>query len=173
MTFTIYAASAPLFAQHLKGLAVVLDKAEALVEARKLNPAAVLATRLYPDMFALGQQVRSCTDHACRGGGLLAGVEPPALGDEETFPALKERVAKAIDFLNGLDANSFEGAEDRAISFKTPRGEMNMTGQQYLLNSCLPNFFFHATTAYDIVRAMGVEIGKRDFMGMTAQPRAG
>ena len=173
MTFTIYAASAPLFAQHLKGLAVVLDKAEALIEARKLNPAAVLATRLYPDMFTLAQQVRSCTDHACRGGAMLAGVEPPVLSDEESLPALKARVAQTIAFLNGLDAKSFDGAEDRAISFKTPRGEINTTGQAYLLNSCLPNFFFHATTAYDIVRAMGVEIGKRDFMGATAQPRAG
>lgn len=171
MTITMYAASAPVFVKYLNGLAGILDKAEAFVEARKLDAAVVLATRLYPDMYGLGQQVRTVTDHACRGAAQLAGAEAPSLGDEETFPALKARIQKAIAFIDGLDEKSFDGAEDREIVFKTPRGEMKFTGLQYLLNFCLPNFYFHDAAAYAILRSLGVELSKRDFMGMPAQPQ--
>jgi hypothetical protein len=171
MTITMYAASAPVFAQYLNGLSLVLDKAEAFTEARSLDPTRMLATRLYPDMYPLGQQVRTAIDHACRGAAHLAGVEPPALGDEDSFPALKVDIVKAVTFLNGLNEAQFEGAEDREIVFKTPRGEMRFAGQPYLLNMCLPNFYFHAAAAYAILRSLGVELSKRDFMGMPAQPQ--
>jgi hypothetical protein len=172
VAISMYAASAPVFVQYLNGLAAVLDKTEAFVAAKGLDPAVVLATRLYPDMYGLGQQVRTASDNACRGGAQLAGVEPPVLGDEDSFPALKARVQAALAFINGLNEAQVEGAEDREIVFKTQRGEMRFTGQQYLLNFSLPNFYFHDACAYAICRSLGVELSKRDFMGMPAQPQA-
>ncbi len=165
MTISMYKASAPIFVQILTGLSAVLDKAAAHAEAKKIDPAYLLTARLYPDMFPLVRQVRSATDHALSACARCAGLEPPTFtNDESTIPELKQRINKSIDFIRGLKPQQIDGSEDREITVKMPSGERKFTGQTLLLNFCLPNFYFHCTTAYDILRHSGVEIGKRDFM---------
>jgi hypothetical protein len=167
MTFSIYDASVPVFTQMLNGLSRVLDKAAAFAEARKIDPAVMLATRLYPDMFPLLRQVQSSTDHAKGASARLAGVEVPKFPDVETsFPELKVRLDKTLGFIGGLDAKSFEGAENRDVVLGSAGRERVLNGQVYLLTSGLPNFYFHVTTAYAILRHLGLEIGKRDFLGL-------
>src|SRR5215468_7030079 len=147
MTVSMYKISVPIFVQFLTSLSAVLDKAAAFAEARKVDPSVLLNTRLAPDMFPLVRQVR-------------------AANDEATIPALKERIAKAIDFLKGLTPAQVDGSEGKEIKITFPSGQTReFTGQSLLLSNALPNFYFHATTAYDILRQCGVEIGKRDFMG--------
>jgi hypothetical protein len=166
MAISMYKASAPIFVQYLTALSAVLDKAAAHVEAKKLDPAFLLQMRLYPDMFPLVRQVRSATDHACMACGQLAGVAPPSFAnDEASFGQLKDRIAKACDFIKTLRPAQIDGTEDKDIAIKFPSGERKFVGQNLLLNFCLPNFYFHATTAYNILRHCGVEVGKRDFMG--------
>ncbi len=117
-------------------------------------------------MFPLVRQVQQVTVHATRACARLAGQEPPSFDDNETtIAALQARIAKAIDFVKGFKPEQIDGSEDREVIFKTARGEMTFTGQQFLLNFSLPNFYFHETTAYNILRSIGVEVGKRDFMG--------
>jgi len=167
MSISMYKASAPIFVQFLTSLSNVLDKAAAHVEAKKIDPSALVDARLFPDMFPLARQVRAATDHANNACGRLAGVEPPKFENKETTIAeLKERIAKTIDFICGLKPEQIDGTEDKPITFTFPSGATReFTGQSLLLNFCLPNFYFHATTAYDILRHNGVEIAKRDFMG--------
>jgi uncharacterized protein len=167
MTISMYQASVPVFVQFLTSLAGVLDKAAAHAEAKKIEPAVLLNTRLYPDMFPLVRQVRAATDHAANAGGRLAGVDLPKFAnDEANFGDLKARVTQTIDFLKGLEAGRIDGSEDKEIKITFPSGATReFTGQSFLLNQTLPNFFFHCTTAYDILRQCGVELGKRDFMG--------
>jgi hypothetical protein len=166
MTISMAKASAPIFVQFLTGLSAVLDKAAAHAEAKKIDPAVLLNTRLTPDMFPLVRQVRAATDHATTACGRLAGVEPPSFANgEATIPELKDRIAKAIAFIKGIPASKLDGTEDKEITLKFGANERKFTGQGLLLNFCLPNFYFHTTTAYDILRQCGVEIGKRDFMG--------
>jgi len=167
MTISMYQASVPVFVQFLTGLSAVLDKAAAHAEARKIDPAVLLNTRLYPDMFPLVRQVRAATDHAVNAGGRLAGAELPTFANTEaSIPELKERIAKAIEFLKGLQAGQIDGSEDKEIKITFPSGATReFTGQTLLVNQALPNFYFHCTTAYDILRHCGVELGKRDFMG--------
>ena len=166
MTISMSKASAPIFVQFLTSLSAVLDKAAAHAEAKKIDPAVLLNTRLTPDMFPLVRQVRAATDHAMTACGRLAGVEPPTFtNDEATIPALKDRIAKAVAFIKGIPASKLDGTEDKEITLKFGANERKFTGQGLLLNFSLPNFYFHATTAYDILRECGVEIGKRDFMG--------
>jgi hypothetical protein len=167
MTISMYKASAPIFVQFLTGLSSVLDRAAAQAEAKKIDPSVLCNSRLFPDMFPLVRQVRAATDHAISACSKLAGVEPPQFSNSETtIPELKERIAKTIDFIRGLTPGQIDGTEDKAITFTFPSGATrDFTGQSLLLNFCLPNFFFHATTAYDILRHNGVEVGKRDFMG--------
>ena len=170
MTISMYQVSVPVFVQYLTSISGVLDKAQAFADARKLDQAVVLGLRVYPDMFPLARQIHAVTDHATRATARLAGVEPPAFeGNETTIAALKERVQKALEFVKGFKAEQIDGSEDREVVFKTPRGELKFTGQQFLINFSLPNFYFHATTAYNILRGIGVEIGKRDFMGSPPQ----
>ena len=170
MTISMYQASAPVYVQYLNSVAAVLDKGAAFAEARKLDPAMLLQTRLYPDMHPLVRQVQIFTDQATRGVSRLAGVEPPPFPDTETsFAELKARIAKAAAFVQGIKPQQIDGSEDREIVMKTPRGDIHFKGQQYLLGFSLPNFFFHATAVYAILRHVGVEIGKMDFMG--GQPR--
>jgi uncharacterized protein len=167
MTISLYKASAPIFVQFLTSLSAVLDKAAAHAETKKIDPAVLLNTRLTPDMYPLLRQVREATNHAASACGRLAGADLPTFTNTETsIPELKERIAKSIDFIKGLKPSQIDGTEDKEITFKFPSGaERKFTGQALLLNFCLPNFYFHYTTAYNILRHCGVEIGKRDFMG--------
>jgi hypothetical protein len=164
---SMYKISAPIFVQFLTSLSAVLDKAAAFAEAKKIEPSVLLNTRLAPDMFPLGRQVRAATDHAINACGRLAGAEPPALPNSDaTIPELKERIAKTIEFIKGLKPAQIDGSEDKQIKITFPSGAVReFTGQSLLLNNSLPNFYFHCTTAYDILRHCGIELGKRDFMG--------
>ena len=167
MPVSMYTVSVPVFIQHLGGLAGVLDKAAAFAAARKINEADFLAMRFAPDMFPLVKQVRAATDHATNAAARLSGKEPLKFAnDEATIAQLKDRVAKAIEFLKGFKASDIDGTEEKDITVTFPNGNTRQfKGQGLLLGNSLPNFFFHTTTAYDIIRQCGVEIGKRDFMG--------
>ncbi|MGB9390724.1 MAG: DUF1993 domain-containing protein [Xanthobacteraceae bacterium] len=163
----MYSVSIPIFIQHLNGLHTVLDKAASWTAARKVNEADLLNMRLSPDMFNLARQVRAATDHAANAAGRLSGKELLKFAnDETTIAQLKERIAKTIDYLKSIRQNEIDGTETKDISITFPSGQTRQfTGQSLLLGNSLPNFYFHATTAYDIIRQCGVEIGKRDFMG--------
>jgi len=162
----MHQASAPVFTQGLKGLLKALDKAAAHVEQRKIDPAALLQARLYPDMFPFQRQVQIATDFARGGTARLAGVEPPPYEDVETsFAELRTRVDATVAFLATFEASQIDGSEDRDITL-TRRGEVSVVkGRPYLLLQVMPNFYFHLTTAYAILRHNGVELGKKDFLG--------
>jgi hypothetical protein len=170
MTVSMYTVSVPVFIQHLGGLSGVLDKAAAWAAARKVAEPDLLAMRLSPDMFNLARQVRAATDHAANAAGRLSGKELLKFANEETNIAqLKERIAKVIEYLKGMKPAEIDGTEGKEIKVTFPNGNVReFTGQSLLLGNALPNFYFHATTAYDIVRQCGVEVGKRDFMGPPA-----
>jgi hypothetical protein len=167
MAISMYTVSVPVFIQHLNGLNNVLDKAAAWASARKINEADLLNMRLAPDMFTLARQIRAATDHAANAAGRLSGKEAPKFAnDETTIAQLKDRIAKTIDFLKTMKPAQIDGTEGKDISITFPSGATRQfTGQSLLLGNSLPNFFFHCTTAYDILRQCGVELGKRDFMG--------
>ena len=163
----IYSASIPVFKQLLGGLAQVLAKAADHVEAKKLDPNALLQARLYPDMFALLRQVQVASDFAKSVSARLAGVDVPKFDDNElTFADLQARITAVLTFIEGLDAAKFDEAATREIITQAGTAkEKRFTGQSYLLNYGLPHFFFHTTTAYAILRHNGVEVGKKDFIG--------
>ena len=166
MTVSMYKVSVPIFLRNLNALSGVLDKAAAFAEARKLDQAVLLGLRLYPDMFPLNVQVGQVTTHATRAIAQLAGLTQPDLGSAETtIAALKERVSKAIEFVKSATPAQIDGTEEKEIILKFGTREMKFNGQDFLLGFTLPNFFFHYTTAYDILRSLGLEVGKRDFMG--------
>ncbi len=167
MPISMYTVSVPVFIQHLNGLNAVLDKAAAWAGARKVNEADLLNMRLSPDMFNLTRQVRAATDHAANAAARLSGKELLKFAnDEATIAALKDRIAKTIDFLKSIKPSEIDGTEGKDITITFPSGQTRQfTGQSLLLGNSLPNFWFHTTTAYDIVRQCGVEVGKRDFMG--------
>lgn len=166
MPLSMYQASAPVYLQYLHSISAVLDKGAAFAEAKKMDPALLLQARLYPDMHPLVKQVQIFTDQATRGMSRLAGVEPASFPDtENSFADLKARIQKAIAHVQSFKPDQIDGSEGREIVMKTPRGDLTFNGQQYLLNFSLPNFFFHATATYSILRHVGVEIGKMDFMG--------
>ena len=159
-------ASIPVFEISLNALSVLLDKAEAYAEAKKIDPTALLNTRLFPDMFTFTRQVQSACDQAKNGGARLAGIDPPRYEDtEKTIPELKARIAKTVDYLKGFKPAEIDGTEDKEITLKFGSGERKFTGLGLLLGHILPNFYFHCTTAYDILRHCGIELVKRDFMG--------
>ena len=166
MTITIHQASVPVFVQGLKGLKSVLAKAAAHVDAKKLDPDALLKARLFPDMFPLLRQVQIATDFAKGCTARLAGEEVPAWDDVETdFAGLIARIDRAVAYVEGLDPAKFDNAEDRDITL-TRRGETSVVkGLAYFQTQAQPNFFFHLTTAYAILRKNGVEIGKKDYLG--------
>ena len=167
MAVSMYQASVPAFVQMLSSLAAILDKAEAYAAERKIDPAVLLGWRLAPDMFALARQVQIATDHAKGCCARLAGVEVPKYADEETtFADLRARIARTIDFVRSFEPSDIDGSEDRGITITAGGRELRFKGQQYLVNFVLPNFYFHVTTAYDILRHCGLPIGKRDFMGV-------
>jgi uncharacterized protein len=167
MPLSMSHASLPVFEIHLNALAAILDKAEAYVAAKKIDPAVLLHSRLSPDMFDLVRQVQVAADHAKRGAARLAGVDPPSYEDNETtIDQLKARLAKTIAWLKTLDRKQIDAAADREITFPlggTNKG--NMKGDDYLNHYVLPNFYFHVTAAYAILRHCGVDVGKRDFLG--------
>jgi hypothetical protein len=166
MSLSMYQASVPVFVRLLTALSAMLDKAAAHAEAKKIDPAALLQARLYPDMFALLKQVLVAADFSKNGTARLAGVEPPKFEDTETtFPELKARLAKTLDYLKTIKPEQVDGSEERVVNVKVGGREMTFKGQDYLLTSVLPNFYFHLTTAYAILRHNGVELGKRDFTG--------
>ena len=167
MTISMYSVSVPVFQQLLQALDDMLAKADAHATARKIEPDALLRARLFPDMFALTRQVQIACDFAKSVPARLAGVEVPAYDDtEQTFAELRGRIARTLEFLQGLDAARFAGSESRNIVLRpgTPK-ERTLDGQAYLLAYGLPQFFFHLTTTYALLRHNGVELGKKDFMG--------
>ncbi len=166
MAISMYQASAPRFANMLKNLSVILEKAQAHAEAKKIDPAVLLEARLYPDMFPLVRQVQIASDNAKGAVARLAGVEVPKYEDtEETFADLRARLAKTIDFVDSFKPAQIDGSENNDIHLKLGPREVTWKGMQYLLGFALPNFYFHVITAYDILRHNGVEVGKRDFIG--------
>jgi hypothetical protein len=165
MTLTIYQASVPVFERSLKALSACIDKATAHAEARKIDPSTLIADRLYPDMFPFSRQVQLASDHARGAPARLAGIDFPKFDPtESSFADLKGRIAKSLDFVASIDKTALDGAEDRELTLPVGGKERIFTGYSYLFTHALPNFFFHVTTAYDILRHNGVELGKRDFL---------
>jgi hypothetical protein len=157
--------SIPVFVHFLNGVAALLRKAEAHVQAKKLDPNAFLSARLFPDMFTFTKQVQLACDFAKGTSARLAGVTAPSHADDEkSFDELHDRIRKTIEFLRSLNKEQFAEAETRAITFKAGGKDMTVKGAQYLSNVGLPNFYFHVTTAYALLRHNGVEIGKGDFL---------
>lgn len=166
MTISMYAASVPVFRQILSSMSDILAKAETHVTERKIEPAALLQARLYPDMFALSRQVQIAADFAKGACARLAGIEVPKFDDtEQSFADLRARIAKTIDFIESLPQDKINGSEERVITTSAGANSKTFAGQAYLTHYALPQFFFHATTVYGILRHNGVEVGKRDFMG--------
>jgi hypothetical protein len=162
--------SLPVFVKHLNGLAGCMKKAQALYAEKKYDEATLLSYRFYPDMFSFTRQVQAATDHAKNCTALLAGVEAPKYEDnEKSLAELIARVEKTVAWLNTVKQEQIDGTEGKAVTVKMRDRELNFKGLELLLNRSLPNFYFHATTAYDILRHCGIEIGKRDFMGQPAQ----
>ena len=167
MSLSLYQASVPLFTQLLGGLSGVLHKAEAHAADKKIEPSALLQARLFPDMFPLTRQVQIAADFAKSSAARLAGMDVPAYEDTEaSFADLQARIAKTLAFIQSVPATDIEAGAERSIVLRpgTPN-EKTFVGTSYLLNYALPHFFFHTTTAYDILRHNGVEIGKKDFVG--------
>lgn len=166
MTISMYQASVPVLLRQLANLSAILAKGADHAAANKIDPAAMLATSLAPDMFPLIRQVQSASDGAKGGAARLAGIEPPSFPDEEaTFDDLQARIAKTVAYLETITPEQIDGGEDRAIVLKAGPREFNFTGQTFLLQFVLPNFFFHYTTAYALLRHQGVAIGKLDYLG--------
>ena len=166
MPLSMHQASAPTFIRALKGLSTSLRKAAAHAEGKGFDPMALLQARLYPDMFPLTRQVQICTDFAKGAIARLAGEEPPAWADDEvSFDDLITRVEKTAAYVSGLAADRVDGSEEREITL-VRRGQSSVVlGQTYLLDQAMPNFYFHLTTAYAILRHNGVEVGKKDYLG--------
>ncbi len=167
MPYKMSQAALPVFEIGLNALSGVLDKAAAFAAAKKLDPAVLPQWRLAPDMFALARQVQVACDQAKNGAARLAGVEPPRYEDtEKTIDELKGRIAKTLAYIKGLDAAKIDASAEREITFPLgPTNKGNMQGDDYLTHFVLPNFYFHLTAAYAILRHCGIEIGKRDFLG--------
>jgi uncharacterized protein len=167
MSSSLSAASISVFEIGLNALSGVLDKAAAFAAGKKIDPAVLLRARLSPDMFDLTRQVQTATDQARRGSSRLAGVDPPSVEDTETtIDQLKARLAKTVAYLKTLDPKQIDTAADREIKFPIGGGITGqMKGDAYLHHFVLPNFYFHLTAAYAILRHCGVDIGKRDFLG--------
>lgn len=166
MTISMYAASVPRLVGMLRNLDAILAKAQAHAVAKKIDPAVLLAARLFPDMLPLAKQVQIASDHAKGAVARLAGVEVPRFeDDEQSFEELQARLAKTIAFVESFSAGQIDGSEEREIALKIGGREMTFKGMPYLLGFALPNFYFHVVTAYDILRHSGVEIGKRDYIG--------
>jgi uncharacterized protein len=167
MSPTMSQASLPVFEIGLNALSAVLDKAEAFAAAKKIDPSVLVSWRLAPDMFALARQVQIAADQAKNGSSRLAGIEPPRYEDNETtIEQLKARLQKTVTFLKTIDPKQIDASADREITFPLgPTKKGRMKGDDYLNHFVLPNFYFHLTVAYAILRQCGVDIGKVDFLG--------
>ncbi len=167
MSLSLYQSSVPVFERGLGSFLAVLDKAEAHAKARKFDPANYLAIRLAPDMFPLTRQIQTFCDHAKNASFRLAGAAAPVIEDKEkTIEELRARIETTLGRLKTIDAKAVDAAVDREIVIPIgPTNKIKMQGANYLMHFALPNFYFHLTTAYDILRSAGVEIGKRDFLG--------
>ena len=165
---SFYDATVPAYLQILQSLSGLLTKAEAHCKAKNIEPGVLLGSRLYPDMLPLTKQVQLVTDFAAKGCARLAQAEVPATPDTETtFGELQQRLAKTIDYVKSFKPAQFDGGDAKEVSFPAgPNTTMTMTGQQFLNRFSFPNFYFHAATAHGILRHNGVEIGKRDFLGV-------
>jgi uncharacterized protein len=169
MQISMYQATILPITHSLNNLIAILEKGAAHAEAKKIDPAVLISSRLYPDMFALGKQVQIASDVAKRGAARLAGVEPPAFEDTETtFPELIDRLQRTIAYLNTLTPEQIDGSEEKAIELPFGQETMLFTGLSFLLYVIHPNVYFHVTTTYDILRHNGVELGKIDFLGKPA-----
>ena len=166
MTFSMYEASVPVFKQILTSLSAIIDKAEAHATEKKIEPVALLQARLYPDMFPFQRQVQVACDFAKGACARLAGVDVPRYEDtEQSFAELKQRIATTLAFIDSLPQDGIEASAQRDISTSSGANAKQFKGQVYLVHYALPHFYFHATTAYNILRHNGVEVGKGDYMG--------
>ena len=166
MTISMYQASIPRFVNILGNLSNILDKAQAHVDARKIDPTVLTTYRLFPDMLPMTRQVQIACDTAKGLAARLAGVEIPVYEDDEkTLADLKARIAKTIAFIETVTAKQIDGTEDKDIVIKRGDKETHYKGMQFLLGHAVPNFYFHVTTTYNILRHNGIEIGKRDYLG--------
>ena len=167
MQISMYRAAIPPFIRTLTNLIAILEKAAAHAETRKIDPAVLLASRLFPDMYPLVKQVQIATDNVKGAGARLAGIDPPVFADTETtFPELDQRLRKTIAFLQTLTPEQIDGSEDRLVKLVFPSMTLEFKGLDYLLEYAQPNVYFHIMTAYAILRHNGVEIGKKDYLGM-------
>jgi hypothetical protein len=170
MKISMYQASVPVFVQYLTALSSCLKKGAELSAAKKIEPSVLVNARLAPDMFALARQVQIATDHAKGASARLSGSDVPSFPDTETtFEELQARIQKTLDYVQSFKPEQFDGSDEKDITLKAGPRELSFKGLDYLTKFALPNFFFHATTAYAILRHNGVDVGKRDFMGMTEQ----
>jgi uncharacterized protein len=166
MTENLYDLSIPVLALGLTNLAAILDKGAAYADGKKFDSLVLVQSRLFPDMHPLLKQVQIACDVAKGAAARLAGIEPPSHSDTETtFPELKARIAKTLEFVNSIKPEQLQNAATRAIEIKTPRITLKFNGQTYLSSFVLPNFYFHISMAYALLRHNGVEIGKMDFLG--------
>jgi hypothetical protein len=167
MAFSMFQATVPVCTQILGSLSAIIDKAAAHCAEKKYDEAWMLTDRLFPDMFTLARQIRQCSDFGRNIPGRLAGRELPnfAATDDTSFADAKARVEKSLDYVKGFTPAEIDGSEDKDITWTQGQRQMSFKGRVYLLHFGLPNFFFHATTAYNILRHRGVELGKRDFLG--------
>lgn len=162
----MYQASVPVFVRALNNLAAILEKAAAHAEARKIDPAVLIATRLYPDMLPLSRQVQIASDTAKGGVARLAGGEAPKFEDNEaSIPELVARLRNTVSYLETIKPEQVDGSEDKTVTWKSQSSTKSMQGLPYLLSYVTPNIHFHVATAYGILRHCGVEIGKQDFLG--------
>ena len=166
MSVSLYDVSIPVLSLGLNNLSAILDKAASHAENKKVDPKALPAARLIIDMLPLSAQIQIACDTAKGAAARLAGVEIPKHEDTETtIPELKARIAKTVEFLKSIKPQQLQGAETREIVLQFPQNALKFTGLNYLTNFVLPNFFFHVTIAYALLRKNGVEVGKRDFLG--------
>ena len=166
MTLSLHDVSVPVFTRTLKALAAILTKTEAHAEARKIDPAVFLQSRLAPDMFPLLRQVQVACDFAKGCCARLAGAEVPKFEDtEQSFPELQQRIAKTLQFIDSLPVDAIEVSSQRDITTGSGANSRQFKGQVYLLHYAMPHFYFHTTTAYALLRHNGVEVGKGDFLG--------
>lgn len=166
MSLSMYTASIPVFLRMLGNLSAIIDKAAVHAETKKIDPTVLIRDRLAPDMLPFSFQIQTATDLAKSCAARLGGLEAPKFADTEaTFPELKERIAKTVAFLQSVTPAQIDGTEERSITLTLRVGELKFKGQDYLLYFALPNFYFHVTTAYAILRHNGVELGKADFLG--------
>lgn len=166
MTISMYQASVPVLIRTLNNLVGILEKGAKYAETKKIEPSVLINSRLFADMFPLSRQVQIASDIAKRGVAHLAGIEAPKFEDTETtFPELIDRIQKTISYLNTFKPEQIDGSEEKTITLQMRDNTLSFQGMPFLLYFVLPNVYFHVTTAYDILRHCGVEVGKQDFLG--------